>query len=280
MNKLLFMAILVVSCLASAAHTGMEATLLVHGKEDVVQNLNTHEPGWESVNFVAHVFPPFQYKKDGVLVGPFMEIMRQICTKAALNCNVHMHSWKIAYEDLISGEADGMFSFLISEDPARVALVKYGPEIVETYYSFFVSSTSNWNWTGRVADLDGRTVGVYGLGSGTYITARNLVSQNPSAKLVVEETNLKAFQQLVIGKYGQKAAVIANKDVGLALLQSANIHGPRPAGDIQKEYFSFAFSRNSKKQDLYPRLCTAAQLLKDSGVIAAILKNYDLVPAK
>lgn len=248
--------------------------------EDSPQPINNPVAGWDSLEWVAHVFPPFQYKKDGVIVGPFIEIMRLACIEASINCKVHMHSWKNSYQDLISGEVDGMFSFLMSDDPARSALVKYGPPIVDTYYSFFVSSTSNWKWTGKITDLDDRTVGVYGLGSGTYIVARDLVSQNKTARLVVEDTNLKVFQQLVIGKYGVKSAVVANKDVGLHLLQSANIFGPQVAGDIQKEKFSFAFSRNSKRQDLYVKMVTATQVLKDRGIIPSILTNFGLVPSK
>lgn len=248
--------------------------------EEAPQPLNAPFTGWETLEWVAHVFPPFQYKKDGLIEGPFLEILRLACIEASINCRVHMHSWKNAYQDLISGEVDGMFSFLISDDPQRSSLVKYGPPIVDTYYSFFVSSTSNWKWTGNIKDLDDRTIGVYGLGSGTYIIARDLVAQNKTAKLIVEETNLKAFQRLAVGSYGAKSAVVANKDVGLFLLKSANIYGPQVAGDIQKERFSFAFSRNSKRQDLYARMVTAVQVLKDRGVVQTILNNFGLVPSK
>ncbi len=270
MNKL-FALLLVFAC--SVFSHGADTA-----KEDIFLPLNTHEPGRTEINLVAHVFPPFQYKQNGKMVGPFIEIMRRVCDEAIVNCVVHMHAFKDAYKDVLDGEADVIFTFLLADDKERQELFAYSPPMVVTRYSFFTTSTSNWKWNGNIADLNNRTIGVYGP-SGTQMIARDLVTQNPTAKLEVEETNLKAFQQLVIGRYGQQAAVISNKDVGLALLKNSNIQGPKWAGDINTAVFGFGFSHKSKNFDVAPRMFTAVQLLKDRGVVQSILKTSGLEPA-
>lgn len=248
--------------------------------EDDAVWLNDYVEGWDQLNLVTHVSPPFQYKRNGVIIGPMVDIMRRICNEASINCSLHMHSWRGAYDDVLSGESDLMFSFTLTpDDKERSSLFKFSPPLIRTTHSFYVSSTSNWKWTGNISDLDGRTVGVYGPGSGTFIVARDLLVQNKSSKMVVEDTNLKTFQQLIIGKYGSKAAIVSNRDTAEALLRDANIFGPKAAGDIKTVLVGFGFSRSSPKQDLFTRMSTAAQILKDKGVVANILKNAGLVPA-
>lgn len=275
---ILLSALISVATTTTTTHAALDAERLA--LEDEAVWLNDYVEGWDRLNLVSHVFPPFQYKKNGEIVGPLVEIMRRICVEASLNCRLHMHAWRQAYADALSGESDLMFSFLLSpDDRERSELFKYSPNIVQTTHSFYVSSTSNWKWTGKIEDLDDRTIGVYGPNSGTYIIARDLLAQNKTAKMVIEETNLKAFQQLIIGKYGSKAAIVSNRDTAEALLKDANIFGPKIAGDIKTVFFGFGFNRKSPRQDLYNRMSAATQVLKDKGVIAKILKNAGLVPA-
>lgn len=233
------------------------------------------------LDIAIHVFPPFQYKKNGETVGPFVKILNLICDDAKIKCNVEIGPYRDQYAKVVAGEADIIATFLIDKDEERNKLFILSPPIVDTKYSFFTTSTSTWTWTGNPRDLDGRTIGVYGP-SGTSIIAKRLVDLNPSSSLVLEPTNLVAFQQLVIGKYGIKAAIVVNKDLGLAYLKNSNIYGPRLAGDITDVSFGLGFSRASKHVALAPIIMKSIDNLKNNGLIANALKENDppLVPSK
>lgn len=271
MSKILF-ALFMSMCVSAAAARVDETELALP--------LNVPHAGWPELRLVAHVFPPFQFKRNGNMVGPFMKIMSLVCDKAQVNCSVHMHAFKDAYADALDGDVDIIFSFLLEGDAERDKLFMLSPSIVSTSYSFFVSSTSKWTYKGSPKDLEGRTIGVYGP-SGTSIIAKRIVETNSSAKLVVEDTTLKVFQQLVVGTYGERAAVVSNKDVGLSLLKNANIYGPKVAGDITPATFGFGFSRASKNLRYANPMFEAVTALKKNGIISSILTNNEdpLVPS-
>lgn len=235
-------------------------------------------PDAPELSIVTHVFPPFQRKHDGAITGPFVEIMRLVCMEAGVSCHIRMGAFKDIYQQAILGEADIIFSFLLEADEERKTQFMLSDSIVLTSYCFFVTSTSNWKWTGNPAELDGRTIGVYGP-SGTAIVARRVTALNPTAHLVVEESNLKVLQNLIVGTYGQNASIVANKDVGLDFLKTANIYGPKPAGDIEATTFGFGFSRQSANAHLAPRMFSALRKLKQQGLIQPILRQYGLTPA-
>lgn len=251
MNKLLI-ALLCCVCLgASAAHGEPELTI------------------------VAHVFPPFQFKRNNEIVGPMVKIMELACVEAQIKCTVTMNGYRDSYQQAKAGTADVIYTFLLDDDDKeRESLFYLSVPIVDTSYSFFVLSTSNWKWTGKSTDLENRTIGVYGP-SGTSIIAKRAAELNPTAKLVLEESNLKVFQQLIIGKYGDKATVVACTEVGEALLKSANIYGPKPAGEIAKAKFGFGYSKASKHPELFFKLNAAITVLKKKGIIKKILETNE-----
>lgn len=237
---------------------------------------------WPVLKVAAHTFPPFQYKKNGEMVGPMVKIMGMVCERAQVRCDVTMDAFAVQLPKAQAGEFDVIYSFLLEADEERGKQFLLSPSIVNTVYSFFTVSTSRWTWTGDPKDLDGRTVGVYGP-SGTQIVAQRTVSKNPTASLVVEKSNLVAFQQLIVGKYGEKAAIVVNRDVGLALMKQNNIFGPRLAGDVEPPVtFGFGFSRKSDKAYLAPRLFDALNELKTQGLVRrALMENpeHPLVPS-
>jgi len=237
---------------------------------------------WPTLKVAAHTFPPFQFKKNGKMVGPMVEVMEMVCERAQVRCDVTMDAFSVQYPKAVAGEYDVIYSFLLDPDPQRREEFLLSPPVVNTAYSFFTVSTSKWTWTGDPKDLDGRTVGVYGP-SGTAIIAKRVVGQNSTATLVIEPTNLVAFQQLVLGKYGEKAAIVVNRDVGLSLMKQYNIYGPRIAGDVEPPVtFGFGFSRKSDKVHFAPRMFEALKVLKAQGLVQQVLlqnPEQSLVPS-
>jgi len=226
------------------------------------------------IKLIAHQFPPYQYKKNGKIDGPIPKLMDLVCKKAGLDCVMGMRGFREAYGMAETGDADVIFTFLIEAGPERESKFSLSPPIALTTYSFFTTSTSNWSWTGDHKELDGRTVGAYGP-SGTWIIATNLLARNRSAILVQEDTNLKVFQNLVLGKYGPKSSVITTKEVALSFLKNSNINGPKPAGDILQANLGFGFSKASPNLKYAPDMFKALNELKADGTVAKILSSAD-----
>jgi polar amino acid transport system substrate-binding protein len=153
------------------------------------------------------------------------------------------------------------------------------PSIVNTSYSFFVTSRNRWKYAG-LQSLDGMTIGAYGP-SGTSIVAQEVVKNRELAgfaptTLIIEPSIVTSFQQLIIGKYGDTGAVVVNRDVGLALLKKHSILGPKAAGDIKDITYGFGFSKKSARKDEFPKMVNALRRLQTKGEILEILRWHSL----
>lgn len=232
----------------------------------------------QTVKMVTEDFPPFQTLNNGNMQGPMYSIMRSICLEANLQCRFEMLPWKDAYRKAVSGEADVVFSILL-EVPERREFFYLSPSIVNTSYSFFVTSRSKWVYSG-LQSLDGMIVGAYGP-SGTSIVAQEVVTSRAvqgfePTTLIIEPSIVDSFQQLIIGKYGVNGAIVVNKDVGIALLKKHSIFGPKVAGDIKQITYGFGVSKKASRSDLYPRLVDALRRLQLRGEILDTLRFYGL----
>lgn len=233
----------------------------------------------QPVRIVTEDFPPFQTLSNGSIQGPMYSVMRQICKEASLQCTFELMAWKDAYKLAVDGDADVVFSILL-EVPEREALFFLSPSIVNTTYSFFVTSRNNWQYSG-VSSLGGMTVGAYGP-SGTSITAQKVLDKREAMgfdpiPLVVEPSIVVSYQNLINGKYGSNGAVVVNKDVGLALLKKHSIIGPKPAGDIEPITYGYGVSRNSKRgKEIALRMEEALRRLQRRGEVLDTLRFYGL----
>lgn len=230
------------------------------------------------LRIVTEDFPPFQTLYNGEIIGPMYSVMRAICREAKLECDIELQEWKTSYKQAVDGEADVVFSILL-EVPERAALFYLSPSIVNTSYSFFVTSRNRWKYTG-LHSLDGMTVGAYGP-SGTSIVAQEVVKNRELAgfaatTLIVEPSIVGSFQELIIGKYGDNGAVVVNKDVGLSLLKRHSIVGPKVAGDIKDITYGFGFSRKSARTEDFTKMVAALRRLQVRGEILEILRWHNL----
>ena len=200
------------------------------------------------LNIVTENFPPFQTLKNGTMTGPMLDYVRKACDTAGLHCTITMLPWRDALAQAESGKADVIFSILLGAKE-REDMFFTSPPIMRTAYSFFVASDSRWVWTGDAKALEGMTIGTYGP-SGTSLMARELLEQTDATRLVMERTNLTVFNNLISGVYGPNSAVVVNKDVGLYLLQTNNVVGPKLAGDLKPAFFGVGYSRKSAKPEL------------------------------
>lgn len=237
----------------------------------------------QPVRIVTEDFPPFQNIYNGTIQGPMYSIMRQICKEANLQCTFEMLEWKDAYKQSVDGDADVVFSILL-EVPERADLFYLSPSIVNTSYSFFVTSRNPWKYSG-VSSLDGMTVGAYGP-SGTSIVAQEVADKRvamgfPPLPLIIEPSIVLSYQNLITGKYGANGAVVVNKEVGMALLKKHSIIGPKEAGEIKKITYGFGVSRKSKNpmikpKEIFERMTVALATLQQRGDVLDTLRFYGL----
>jgi polar amino acid transport system substrate-binding protein len=230
------------------------------------------------IKIVTEDFPPFQTLENGQITGPMYAVMVAICAEAKIQCDIQLMDWKDAYRQALDGEADVVFSILL-EVPERANFFLLSPSIVNTSYSFFVTSRNKWKYTG-FKSLDGMTIGAYGP-SGTSIVAQETVKSREIAgysatPLIIEPSIVGSFQQLITGKYGPNGAVVVNRDVGLALLKKHSIIGPKPAGDIKDITYGFGVSRKSPNKDVYYKMIDALRRLQAKNDILEILRWHGL----
>lgn len=237
----------------------------------------------QPVRVVTEDFPPFQNLYNGTIQGPMYSVMRQVCKEAHLQCTFELLPWKNAYQQAVEGDADVIFSILL-EVPERADLFYLSPSIVNTSYSFFVTSRNPWTYSG-VSSLDGMTIGAYGP-SGTSIVAEEVVAKRAAmgfapTPLIIEPSIVLSYQNLITGKYGANGAVVVNREVGLALLKKHSIIGPKEAGEIKKITYGFGVSRRSKNPLIKPaelerRMVAALQRLQQRGEVLDTLRFYGL----
>ena len=232
----------------------------------------------QTVRIVTEDFPPFQTLHNGSIQGPMYTIMKSICREAKLQCTFDLQAWKDTYKQAVDGEADVVFSILL-EVPERAELFYLSPSIVNTSYSFFVTSRNPWKY-GGVSTLTGMTVGAYGP-SGTSIVAQEVAEKRIAMgfdgfNLIIEPSIVSSYQHLITGKYGANGAVIVNKDVGLSLLKKHSIIGPKEAGEIKQITYGFGVSKKSKYKDLYPRMVDALRRMQLRGEVLDTLRLYNL----
>lgn len=228
-----------------------------------------------SLRLATQEFAPFSYQENGKAAGATVEIMQAICEAVAATCSFEILPWRRANADVESGRVDGLFPLLADNERNKKFFLS--EPIVKTAYSFFVPKNSNWVYK-TPADLRGMTVGVFGP-SGTATSLQELAAKSQDVKLEIELTNRTAFKKLIGGRYGEKAAVISNRDVGLALIKQDNLIELRSAGDAKAIYYSFAMSRKKIDSERMDALSKALRDLKKSGKIAAILTKYGLETA-
>jgi polar amino acid transport system substrate-binding protein len=232
----------------------------------------------QTVRIVTEDFPPFQTLHNGSIQGPMYTIMKSICREAKLHCTFDIQAWKDTYKQAVDGDADVVFSILL-EVPERAELFYLSPSIVNTSYSFFVTSRNSWKY-GGVSTLTGMTVGAYGP-SGTSIVAQEVAEKRIAMgfdgfNLIIEPSIVSSYQHLITGKYGANGAVIVNKDVGLALLKKHSIIGPKEAGEIKQITYGFGVSKKSKYKDLYGRMVDALRRMQLRGEVLDTLRLYNL----
>ena len=236
---------------------------------------------WSSeLSFVTEHFPPFSYEvsatKQGT--GPMTEVVTAVCNKIRAQCTIQAYPWRRAMLMAKSGEVDGIFSFL--RTPEREQSFFFSENIVESAYSFFAPTPSTFHYK-KPQDLEGYTVAVYGIASGTGIALQDLLTPVANVTITTDIKNSTVLKKLAAGRYGNSEKTIAamNRDVGLHLIKVEGIKGIKVVGDYQKISYGIGFSKTRVSEAQFKEFNDALKDLIKEGRVSAILGEYGLKPA-
>lgn len=225
-----------------------------------------------ALHFTAQAWPPFVYLDHGKVAGPFPDIVYAACSALKITCTIEIYPWRRAYQLAADGGADGLLAILSTPERSRVFYMS--PPLMRSAYVLYAQQDSALHYT-TPTDVAGYTVGVYGP-SGTSYAADELVHAATGAQLRIEIDNETALRKLRMGRYGSKAVVVMNEEVGAWMMQREGDAGLKQAGELRKIVYHLGLSRKGVSAETAGRFhAQLAQMVKD-GSIKAITDRYGL----
>jgi polar amino acid transport system substrate-binding protein len=224
------------------------------------------------LRFVAQPWPPFIHMDNGKLTGPFVDIVHTACESVRAQCTIELFPWRRALQMVTEGEADGLLAIL--DLPERRQLFHMSPALIRTAYVLYAQQDSTLH-DPTPAMLAGYTVAAFGP-SGTSSVAARLAQAAPNARLQVEIDNDTALRKLRMGRYGAKAVVLINEDLGIWLMRREGDAGLRQVGEVQKITYHLALSRKRMAPAVAERLMATLEEMVRSGTVHTIAARYGM----
>lgn len=225
--------------------------------------------------FVTEPFPPYNYLEAGRAAGPMPEIVRAACERMAVQCTIEVMPWRRALQLAEQGKADGAFSLV--RIPEREASFYLGPAVADVTYTLFAQKKSSLRYQ-QAADLNGYTLAAYGP-SGTLRTLQELQASGGKFDIIQEVDNATVLRKLAAGRYGERGAVLINRDVAYWLIREEGLDNLKEVGDLRRLAYHIGLSRQRVSEPTANRFNQALLALGRDGRLRAILKKHGLRPA-
>jgi polar amino acid transport system substrate-binding protein len=227
----------------------------------------------KELKFTTQDFAPFHYEIDGVVSGPAVEIITEVCREMKTVCTCEMLPWTRAQVYVKEGKANGMF--LIGWNEERTKWLYFSSPFLKTEYGFFVQATNPLEFK-QVSDIKGYTIGVYGP-SNTSKSVEDIKNEIQDLTIDMTPDDEAAFKKLSVGRV---KTVYSNKDVGNALIKKLKLENIRYAGAHKKLNYYIGFSQQFTDKSLVDEFNAVFQSLKERGEIQKILTKYNMDPAE
>lgn len=227
------------------------------------------------LTFVMQPFPPLTTNGTNQPDGFFPAVLQAVCASIKVECKAEVYPWRRAFAMMSGGTADGMLMML--KTPERTAAFNIGPAVLQSSYVLYAAPGNTLTYTGP-ADLAGYTVAGYGP-SGTSIAAQELGRQAPNSRVEIEVDNQTALRKLRQGRYGNKAVVVINRELGRFLLKQDGDAGLRQIGELKRADYYIGLSRTRLTPELAERFHQAVRQLQRDGTINAIAQRFDVKAA-
>jgi polar amino acid transport system substrate-binding protein len=226
--------------------------------------------------FVMQPFPPYTATENGQPSGFFADVMHEVCNSMQARCRIEIYPWRRALAMTMGGGVDG--ALMVRKTPERLLALHFSPAIVQSSYVLYAQQQSTLRYAGP-ADLAGYTVAAYGP-SGTSRAAEALVQKIPGARFQLEIDNQTALRKLRSGRYGKKAVVVINKDLGQYLLRQEGGAALKQIGELEPVEYYIALSRKRLPQQQVERFNSILLERMRDGTVAAIARKYGLKAAR
>lgn len=224
------------------------------------------------LRFVAQPWPPFIHEENGKPAGPFADIVQAACEAIRAQCTIEIFPWRRALQMTTEGEADGLLAIL--DLPERKQLFHLSPPLIHTAYVLYAQQDSTLR-DPTPAMLAGYTVAAFGP-SGTSSVAAKLARAAPNARLTVEIDNATALRKLRMGRYGSKAVVVLNADLGIWLMRQEGDAGLRQVGEVQKITYHIGMARKHLPPAVKDRFIAALEEMVRNGTVRDIAARYGM----
>jgi polar amino acid transport system substrate-binding protein len=199
-------------------------------------------------------------------------VVQAACQAIQVRCTVEIFPWRRALQMASDGEADGLLAILNTAERMRTFHMS-GP-LFNTAYVLYAQQDSLLRDPSPAA-LAGYTVAAFGP-SGTSIVAGKLADTIPNGRLQVEIDNETALRKLRMGRYGAKAVVVINEDVGIWLMRGEGDAGLKQVGELRKITYHIGMSRKPAGLQTRERFLAALDALVRDGTVHAIAARHGM----
>ena len=224
------------------------------------------------LRFVAQPWPPFIHSEQGKPVGPFADLVQAACAAIEAHCTIEIFPWRRALQMTLEGEADGLLAILGTSE--RKEMFHLSPPLIHTAYVLYAQQDSTLH-DPTPAMLAGYTVAAFGP-SGTSTIAAKLAHSAPNAQFREEINNDTALRKLRMGRYGDKAVVLINEDVGIWLMRKEGDAGLRQVGEVEKITYHIGLSRKRMPGPVKDRFLAALDAMIRSGAVRDIAARHGM----
>lgn len=219
-------------------------------------------------------FPPFEYERDGAIVGFDAEIVQQVLARLGLTARIEVLPWARAQEEAAAGRIAGLFSLTWS--PERERLYHFSAPLSTVKDVFFKLRTREFAWR-ELDDLKGLRVGI----SQGYAYAPELMRAIQAGSIATdvvagENPEYRHFTKLASGRID---LCVCEVSVGLHLIRT---HAPefdgidfidRPIGPVRPYHLGFS-RRWPGAEALAARFNAELARFESEGGRQAALRRY------
>lgn len=193
-------------------------------------------------------FPPYEFKKDDVITGISVDIVKAVFNEMGINCEFIELPWSRALKYIKNGKIDGLFEVLWEAE--REIFMDYAKEVLmpETA-SFFVLASSPIEYSGDMTPLYPYKVGVRQ--DFSYGPTFDYAIKNRKFQIIEKRT--EAIKLLRMLNSAQIDLLIGDKYGTFYIHQHSIIRQKRPIRRLQPDvedtpsYMVFTKYRNLKK---------------------------------
>lgn len=208
-------------------------------------------------------YPPFEFKKNGEVVGFDVDVARAIAQELGYSLSIQDMDFSALIPSLQSGRIDFVMSGMTVTDE-RKKNVSFSDSYFTSSFALIVDQKSSIS---KESDLQGKKIGAQ-LGTTMEKYAKNKASQYSDMKVVSLGKNPVLIQEI---KSGRLDGMVSEEVQASSFVQAnPGLRFFPLSGGSTGDGYAIAFSKDPSKNTLIERVNTVLKKLKDSGELNKI----------